>query len=97
MIRIVKMTFLPKHIEDFKSLFEERKEQIRNFEGCEHLELWQDYKDDRIFYTYSLWQEADFLEKYRTSELFKQTWTCVRAWFEESPHAFSAENRIKLP
>ncbi|RYE00336.1 MAG: hypothetical protein EOP54_00715 [Sphingobacteriales bacterium] len=39
MIRIVKMRFRPECVEDFKQLFEERKEMIRAQEGCTHLEL----------------------------------------------------------
>jgi heme-degrading monooxygenase HmoA len=41
-IRIVKMVFKEEEIDSFKLLFDERKSLIRNFEGCTHLELWQD-------------------------------------------------------
>lgn len=97
MIRIVKMKFMPEHIQDFENLFESRKEKIRNFEGCVYLELWQDKSDKSIFYTYSLWSDSSFLESYRKSELFEDTWSTVKKWFSEKPHAFSATKLIHLP
>ena len=45
MIRIVRLHFKNENIEEFKNLFEERKEKIRNFPGCSYLELWQDEED----------------------------------------------------
>jgi quinol monooxygenase YgiN len=62
--RIVKMTFRVDEIEAFLQLFEERKELIRNFEGCTHLQLWQDKHNPALFFTYSLWDsEAWTLEQ----------------------------------
>ncbi|RYF82914.1 MAG: antibiotic biosynthesis monooxygenase, partial [Chitinophagaceae bacterium] len=36
-IRIVKMIFRDEEVDAFKTLFDERKSLIRNFEGCMHL------------------------------------------------------------
>lgn len=91
------MTFKEEHVSDFKLLFEQRKERIRHFPGCTYLELWQDQTDKKIFYTYSIWQNPSNLEEYRMSELFQDTWSTVKAWFNEKPNAFSAENLISLP
>ena len=44
-------------LDAFKTFFEERKEKIRDFEGCTHLELWQDMLHKNIFFTYSHWQK----------------------------------------
>ncbi len=97
MIRIVRMHFKQEHTEDFKQLFESRKMLIRNFEGCSHLELWQDEVDSSIFYTYSIWNHASDLESYRNSALFQDTWRTVKRWFHDSPKAFSANQLIQLP
>ena len=51
--RIVKMTFKVDEVETFKVLFNERKEQIRHFEGCQYLELLQGKNEPNIFFTYS--------------------------------------------
>ena len=88
-IRIVKMTFSPDRIIDFTNLFEERKELIKNFKGCTHLELWQDTTQRNIFFTYSHWQEQTDLDHYRFSEFFKDTWTKTKQLFADKPEAWS--------
>jgi heme oxygenase (mycobilin-producing) len=97
MIRIVKLTFKEEKILSFQQFFEQRKEHIRNFEGCTHLALWQDAAHENIFYTYSLWESEDHLNRYRTSSLFQETWSQVKQWFSEKPMAFSAHHLINLP
>ena len=91
MIRIVKLSFKKEHVADFLILFEERKQKIKNMEGCTHLELWQDKKEKNIFYTYSIWQQENDLENYRVSNLFQDTWSTVKQWFCDAPFAFSAD------
>jgi hypothetical protein len=54
MIRVVKLSFKPAHSNDFNELFEDRKEQIKSFQGCTYLELWQDHNELGVFYTYSI-------------------------------------------
>ncbi|NNC82385.1 MAG: antibiotic biosynthesis monooxygenase [Flavobacteriales bacterium] len=89
--RIVKMTFREEHIEDFERLFAEHKDHIRSFNGCLHLELWQDRSDSRIFFTYSHWQTEVHLEAYRHSALFKQVWARTKVLFDERPEAWSVD------
>ena len=69
-IRIVKMVFREEEIPSFRQLFEERKSLIRNFEGCTHLELWQDKSRPNIFFTYSWWDSEEHLEHYRIPMIF---------------------------
>jgi heme-degrading monooxygenase HmoA len=87
-IRIVKMTFRPEEIEAFKTLFDQRKNLIRNFEGCTHLELWQDKAQPNIFFTYSYWDSEVHLEAYRTSHFFDDTWTLTKQKFAARPEAW---------
>ncbi len=87
--RIVKLTFKSSEIETFKAIFESKKEKIRGFEGCEHLELWQDVDHPNVFFTYSFWKDASDLEKYRHSELFKSTWKATKLLFDGKPMAWS--------
>lgn len=88
-IRIVKMTFEPSEIENFRLLFEENKEKIRHFEGCRFLELYQDIKNKNIFFTYSHWENEEALNEYRHSELFKNVWGQTKILFKEKPEAWS--------
>ena len=88
-VRIVQMTFRKEEIQNFLSLFNSRKEQIRNFPGCSHLELWNDAHKPNVFFTYSIWENESKLDHYRFSELFKDTWAKTKALFEDKPLAFS--------
>jgi quinol monooxygenase YgiN len=89
--RIVKMEFKPENIEQFKMLFDRQKEKIRAFEGCEHLELWQDVKNKSTFMTYSYWKSEQDLENYRHSELFKNVWANTKILFSDRPKAWSVQ------
>jgi len=94
--RIVKMEFEPEHIPAFVQLFDTHKNQIRNFEGCQHLELWQDLNQPSTFMTYSFWESEKNLEQYRHSELFKQVWAKTKILFSNKPQAWSVNTKIKL-
>ncbi len=95
--RIVCMTFRTDAIDDFLDLFEKRKDQIRYFPGCRHLELWQDRQNPQVFFTYSWWEAEDNLEAYRHSDLFKETWSSTKALFADRPRAWSLDQLHYLP
>lgn len=85
------MTFRPESVEDFKALFNSKKELIAAMEGCSHVELLQDVNNRAIFFTYSLWDDATYLEAYRNSELFKDVWARTKVLFDAKPEAWSTE------
>jgi len=91
LIRIVKLSFKPEHISTFINNFESHKTKIRNFKGCEKLELLCDKNQDHIFFTYSCWQTEADLENYRHSELFKSVWAKTKLLFNDKPLAWSVE------
>ncbi|MEM6297211.1 MAG: putative quinol monooxygenase [Bacteroidota bacterium] len=94
--RIVRMQFRENGVETFLKNFAEASPKIRAFEGCLHLELWQDPDDSTIFMTYSHWENADALEVYRHSELFRATWAKTKPLFAAKPIAFSGMLERKL-
>ena len=87
--RLVKLTFRPDKIQDFKQIFEESKEKIKNTEGCLHLELLNDITHPHIFFTLSYWENEAALAGYRQSELFKTTWAKTKVLFADKPEAWS--------
>lgn len=87
--RLVKLTFRPDKIQDFKQIFEESKEKIKNTEGCLHLELLNDITHPHIFFTLSYWENEAALAGYRQSELFKSTWAKTKVLFADKPEAWS--------
>lgn len=93
-LRVVKMTFREDEVADFLTLFNERKTLIRSFEGCNHLELWQEAGSTNVFFTYSMWDSEQHLNHYRFSELFKDTWALTKALFADKPQAWSVEQKM---
>lgn len=94
--RIVKMQFQPDKIDLFLEIFSENKHLIRNFEGNTFLELYQDKDNPSIFFTYSIWQNADALENYRQSELFNIVWGKTKILFANKPQAWSVNTITSL-
>ena len=85
------MEFKEEHIQDFKVLFDTHKAKIRQFEGCQHLELWQDVKNKSTFMTYSYWNSENDLNNYRHSELFTAVWSNTKILFSDRPKAWSVD------
>ena len=95
-VRIVKMSFQKKYIEDFLQMFEQKKKLIRNSLGCKLLELYQDKNNPEIFFTYSYWDTENDLENYRNSDLFKTTWKQTKSYFNNKPEAWSLDRKVIL-
>ncbi|HEX7070106.1 MAG TPA: antibiotic biosynthesis monooxygenase family protein [Rhodothermales bacterium] len=87
--RIVQMTFREDATEEFLRIYQEMAPVIGSFPGCRHLELWRNSGDPLRFATYSVWDDSEALEAYRTSEAFRRTWSRVRPLFSEPARADS--------
>jgi (4S)-4-hydroxy-5-phosphonooxypentane-2,3-dione isomerase len=90
--RLVKMTFVPAHVEEFLKLFEANKAAIAGSEGCLGLELCRDMQDPNVFFTISRWRSEKDLENYRNSELFNSVWSRTRELFYSKAEAWSLKN-----
>lgn len=95
-VRIVKMSFHSKFIEEFQKMFDEKKQFIRNSDGCQLLELYQDKNNPEIFFTYSYWNDESDLENYRNSDLFKKVWAQTKTYFNDKPEAWSVDKRVVM-
>ena len=96
MIRIVKMEFEPSEIETFLSYLHTIKEKVRAQEGSSHLELLQDLNTPNILFTYSIWEDESYLNKYRDSAFFKEVWSNTKKHFNAKPGAWSVNTIAKL-
>ena len=94
--RLVKMTFREECVDDFRSMFEARKERIFASEGCHRLELLTDHKDPRIHFTLSIWTSEEHLDQYRHSAFFAETWALTKAMFEEKAQAWTLDSLADL-
>lgn len=87
--RIVKLTFKQELSADFELLFNRYKESIRQAEGCTHLELWR--ANECVYFTYSWWENASYLELYRQSELFAEVWPQTKQLFASPAEAWTVD------
>ncbi|MEN8704248.1 MAG: antibiotic biosynthesis monooxygenase family protein [Polaribacter sp.] len=95
-VRIVKMSLHSRCIVEFQTMFDEKKLKIRNSQGCELLELYQDKNNPEIFFTYSYWKDESDLERYRKSDFFKETWQQTKGYFNDKPEAWSVNKMASL-
>ena len=89
--RIVKLSFDPDKVEDFKIIFKSNWQQIKNFPGCTHVELLQDENNPSVFFTYSLWKDDLSIENYRNSDLFAEVWSSTKILFNAKPEAWTVK------
>lgn len=92
LVRLVKLTLKKENIASFEQIFEETKDSIKGFSGCEHLELLKDLNNQNVFFTHSHWNSIEDLDYYRNSEFFKKVWTKTKVLFEEKAEAWSLES-----
>lgn len=90
------MSFEPTKIDEFLANFESNKTKIRNFDGCQFLELYRDQNNTSIFFTYSYWNSVADLNNYRNSELFKTVWSKTKPLFNAKPEAWSVDKLHSL-
>jgi quinol monooxygenase YgiN len=95
LVRLVRMTFRPDALDAFLDHFDRAAPQIRTFDGCAHLELWQDARFPNVCTTHSHWRDGAALEAYRASDLFRTTWAEVKPLFAARPVAHS--HRVLRP
>ncbi|MCL5246261.1 antibiotic biosynthesis monooxygenase [Cellulophaga sp. 20_2_10] len=95
-VRIVKLTFKTENIVSFENIFNESKHFIRNFEGCNFLELYQDKNNPAIFFTYSYWDSETALDSYRHSDLFTSVWAKTKVLFAAKPEAWTVNKNETL-
>ena len=91
LIRIVKLNFNQEDVDVFLDIFNNTKNEIRNFEGCRLLELYRDRENKNTFFSYSFWESEAALNRYRNSEFFKQVWEKTKLLFNEKPVAWSVD------
>ncbi len=89
LLRTVRMTFAPAHLDAFLALFREARPRIAAAPGCRHLELWRDARFPNVLTTFSRWDDEAALDAYRRSELFVTTWAKTSPLFAAAPQARS--------
>ena len=95
-IRIVKLTFREDFVADFLQKLDQRKQRIRDFEGCQYLQILQDKNQPNIIFSHSYWDSEKALNTYRHSDFFAETWQFTKSGFSAKPEAWTLNNLQEL-
>lgn len=87
--RVVRLHFRPEETARFEAFFRERQPLIEAFDGCFKTILLRNTKEPDVYYTLSEWESEAYLDRYRFSPFFKETWTLTKSMFAEKAQAFS--------
>ena len=84
------MDLLPGTEGQFLDIFDTVKKQIRASEGCLGLEVLRSVEEGSVsVWTISLWESEKALDQYRSSPLFKETWSAVKPLFSGKAKAWT--------
>lgn len=83
--------------ETFKSYFATVCDIIRSQEGCNSLQAWQDIHQPAVFFTYSIWNGEEDLNRYRDSAFFLKFWKTVKPWFAAKAEVWTFDKIVDLP
>lgn len=92
--RIVRMVFDKDTKAQFTDIFYQKQPFIQAMDGCISVDLMNDERDEMAMATYSLWESEQYLEAYRHSELFIETWKEVKPLFSEKAKAWSYTKHV---
>lgn len=90
--RFVKLTFKEDKVKDFIDIWNESREYIAGFEGCNFVEMHQAKDPSNVCFTHSIWDSEAALNEYRHSDLFNRTWAKTKVLFDDKPEAWSLES-----
>lgn len=88
-VRLVRLKFVPEHVQTFLDFYARSEEAIRNQEGCLSLSLLRETGDATAFATWSTWRSSRDLQRYRRSAFFRDFWPAVKSLLREPADAAS--------
>ncbi|WP_026369733.1 putative quinol monooxygenase [Kallotenue papyrolyticum] len=89
--RLVRLYLHPAQVEAFLALYAEARPRIEAQPGCLGVQLVRQQDDAAAFATWSLWTDAEALERYRHSPFFGELWPRVRRLLRRPAEAVSFE------
>lgn len=93
--RIVKLTIQPDKTAEFLAIFDESKSFILNSEGCSFVQALHDIHKPHVFFTYSIWDSEEHLNKYRQSATFDNIWQRTKLLFAAKAEAWSLVSPVE--
>lgn len=95
-IRVVKLQFKQEVLEEALSELRSIAPKVRSMEGCRFLEIGVRSRDKGLVITYSYWDGVDYLNAYRSSDIFKEFWSSIKPLFDAKAEAWSLDRVVRL-
>ena len=89
LVRYVELHILADKLDEARRLLKFQAPLVRNFDGCVHLEINEAMDEIGVFSTYSYWIDAEALDRYRQSEVFRKFWNRMKPMFQAKAQARS--------
>lgn len=93
-VRFVELHFPADAVEEARRQLTAQAPLVRQSEGCQRLEIIESTDQVGMFITYSYWRDADDLNRYRRSEVFKGFWGRVKPLFSQPARAYSFRHLV---
>ena len=81
-------------IDSYMALVQSVLDRIKNFKGCQSVNIFNDKDVPNRFFSYSTWESEEHLDAYRDSELFKITWSELKTFFKSPAQAWTVEDAL---
>ena len=94
-LRIVKMEVDPQKLEIFNHFMKNLNEEKVKLEGCVHHDHFPEKKFVNVYYSYTIWENVNYLKKYKKSPLFKEVVKTLKSLCMTEPYAWTVENIIE--
>ena len=87
--RLVKLTLKEGSFDQFKVIFDYGKYVVSGSEGCFGVQLLQDDTNPNIAFTLSEWTDEKALNKYRSSEEFRNYWPKIKSMLADKTEVWN--------
>ncbi len=91
------MTLKEAHVDSFKKRIPIISIEVRRVSGCMHNDIFRDKNKDNVFYSYTIWNSEEDIEKYLNSQYYKEIWNDLWDYFKIEPQAWKIDNIFDYP
>ena len=96
-IRVVKIPIKDASINSFIKRIPIISNEVRRVSGCIHNDIFRDKMKENIFYSYTIWNSDEDIEKYLGSQYYKDIWGDLWDYFEGTPKSWKIDNIFDYP
>lgn len=89
--RVVKLTLKEGLKQEFLDIYRARNPKKNNMEGCISVRMFEPTIDSHEVFTISEWENEDYLNLYRETDYFKESWSMLKPLFTERAEAWSLQ------